>query len=1643
MDNSAFNRVAIPDDEQGVQPFFNEDTTPTIDAEIPKVPESTAKDLADRYHFALDENSPGRDAIYDTITSGREQRLRQEQAQTQYMRDLQSPQQSAQEFLDNKGDEPFTEKEIKYLYDLGQKSSFPDSIDPSVFFEQKYADQVLRTLTTFDDDESRPYIARSAFDAMMQPNRYFETNVIPEPDERQGMMINQDFVTRRMLYGRVAQDIIDKYEQEGYGTAFYNRAKQLIPFYNWYHTQDALTPTPLELSGGFKDQINTLYDPTKVGAREGMEILRTGLEKAYATNPSMAHDLAQKFLSYSDADQLVDTMFNVLDAVNAGEGAKALLRPAMKAATQTATIPGILDLSGQHADAAMREVVTQALGLAERQGGKAARQSLDSLFGVVPDLTNPNAILKDAQNTRFTAGEVASFGDMLKNYGVGLIKSTAIDPLNVARIPPGSEAWKAMLEVAQDTAARVYPKTNQNIVSIEPLRSANDTLSNLDRIAVNIGGPGAQPFVTITQAKQAARRYGLTEYEIVRHGEIVHDMTYGPVSDYALRVIIPVDETHTSVAKALQKHVQAETTPNTIQSQVVNFFRVSDKFLPKDINQEVKATAGGANKLTSLSRNILNKEFTSLGRKPSQELDDFLVHQQDNKVFSNTIGNFEHDWYQFHGKYPSIEQAQSYFAMKAVNAAEFVTNNLGGLGTKGREGLMQFQPALKGWKGEALPWVESRTVANIPWEHGDDAGIVMWPNQQGKSFEYFRRVFSTKAQRASVDGLVQNDGYRILNVSKYGQDALRQWASDNALKDFPKGRIDYIVVKDMKAKNLDFQQMPFQDGGHYRYRDPYFVGQPHVVNSKFPGGEISNDYLGDKNWFSARTEKEAKEMLKHAEQARKLAFEVQDLPAARLYVANNLPMSWKEFRRAFNPKFGNLDPKIALNWHPQNQTIEETHKISAGFTNFSDYGKSIHNPLSDNVLFRYGQEKGERLSGIYNIGDERNPIWRMEPSRLLDPYNAVRRATNTIMASRFTDDLKIGAASRYVQEFNSVLRKPYDELERFPVRALYDANLIDKTHTNKELVAKAQNYRRAVMEFLNDEPRDVTKGNWVKEQVLARISGFSAQETATNWLDKLMTTDPKAFLRYWAGFVPRMGVWNPRQLFMQGQGMAVTASIEGWANTAKAAGAGWYMRAAMLNGDKGVIDELTRSALKYYGWKPRHFRESMEGLQRTDFWRVGDNWADVNDIRSAGSISTMRNIADSSLVFFNKGERANKITAWNASYMKWRRENPLGVWNDASMKQVHSYADFLTMNMTRASAAANQAGGEGLKGWASLTTQFWSYQSRLMDAMLGKELSATQKLKFLAYQSMLYGVPIGVLGNTTGVFWQPSQAIRKLADYEGWDLSNPVVQGILNGIPQTLVNVATGADQNLAQTLGPAGQSVIPDIIGSSKLAPDWLKTATGAWGREDKSDLLTVLLGASGSSLKTAMDNSSPLVGVLLNHMIPGAGNPYTVHDFAGLLKTTSLTNNAQRAWFAYNVGTYFTNSGQQVLPDNSLGGTDAAMQLVFGTMPQKAADWYGDIENDKARQQLQSMAKQEAVNAYKRSMNPALSTEDALEEINTAHKWIEAGGFSVMQRPNILKEAFGPKLSEVEQLERKINLGSHESFMRWLDTANEGQHN
>lgn len=1649
MDETTIEPIIIPGGEEttdagGVSPIFESGTEPHAQAATPP-PVGRAQYRAEQYHYGLGEDSPGVGSLFTSVVSGNEKLIRESLASAEKMKRDALLQEKANELI-NSGN-PLEPRDVKFLHETSTKLRLPDDIDPSTFLEKKFSEQVLREATRHEDpsDDATPYVFKSAVD-QLKAERFQEYSPTDIGDveysdaDNQNYRIASNFLETNLGVHKVVEDFLDRYQELGWGSTIKSFGKELVlgTPYNWWMSKNAFVESDeFGIVANLEDQIADIYSG-KHSPAQAAAIVEEGIRKLEQSDPMKAKELALKVLSYSDSEKLLDRTFAVLGIAINAKIAVDTTKWAIRGATRTGTIAGIKDLTGQQSEAALRDVLTDMRNSVAVHGGARA-QALDDLAGVIPSLMNPSAVMRDVANTRLSIGEANNLQDMLNNHGTGLLKATGIDPINVTRLEPGTEAFKEAVEQAKETARLVYPRTNQSIMSVEPARSIDDVAGNADFIKVNIGRQGAQAFELPSFARKAATIYGLRkgDYEVVKHGD----------RQYAIQVKIPIDETNLSVRKAAQLDTRAAPTATRVSNRVFNFFREKGRFTPEGIRIESVSAVNQGERLSGLSGDIIERESFALKRSERKTMEKFLEHQRDQQKWSNTVAEFESDWASLNGIYPKPQDYRAYFAHRQINDAEYFISNMRAYSMKSREGFMDHKFAVPGFTDAQIPLVEGKVVKEIPWELGkgtnDDAGILLVPTARGDTFLHGRKMFmpgttrtagggfTNGLSREAIDQLVKTQGYRVINVSKYGVEAIRKMAKDLKLKDFPQGRIDYVVVKNMKSRPIGYQHLPYQPGGHFFYRDGYYIAQAKVINSRDPGGAVINDYYGDTNIFSARTQREAVTMAGHMERARALRA-VGDRAGARAYVINNLPFSYSEFTRMFNPRIGHLDINKPISWRPANASIEDTHKVSKGYSNFNNVDASVHSVLSDDVLFRYGQERGARLSGLYNVGSQEHPIWKMEPSRLLDPYSAMRRSVSTMSSARYLDDLKIKSAERYVSEFSEVLVGAHDELEKFPLRTLVKGE-INKTHSNKELVAKAQNYRRATLELLQSEHPEVTRLNALNEKVLRYVTGAARQDKYLSTLEKITETDPIAFYKYYAGFLPKMGFYSPKQFFLQSSGMLTTAALEGWGRTAKAGTMGWFMRSAIMNGDPRIIDEAAKRVFKNTGVKPKHFKESMDALQRSGFWKIGDTWADVNQVTGSGILNPIKKAADHSLAPFRGGERVNHVTAWNASYLKWREANPVMAFDRTARKRVLDYADALTLRMSRASAAANQ------RGLASIPSQFWTYQTRLMDAMWGDTFTAAQKGKLIFYHSLLYGVPIGTLGTSLGVFGTPKKAMEKYAIYEGWDLSDPVSQTALNGIPDMMINLATGGQQNLGETFGPGGLSAIPDILGASSLTPEGVKFVLGSEGRDGKGGFLDVMLGAAGTTLKSVFESASPVGAYITDSALGNPRKPIHARDFMKVLETVSMVKGAARAQMALNSGRYLSKNGEEILPDGTLGTADGAMMFLLGTMPKDVDKRYNLGEVKKAIREAQQEGRDGARKAWARFGDDNLSDEERREAAQEARIWSELGDLTPEQRIQVMQDALGPHQDKLIKLENEVNNSTWSRRQKWLSKLRE----
>lgn len=1557
-----------------------------------------AQSRAERYHYASGPLSPGEPAIKDELLSGLEDLTRQKAVDIERAALESQRQNDFITFVKNasKNNVPLSQEDYAQLSGYSGPLMHDLLTSPDTYFEKKRAQRIINDNTP---EETAPEV-------------------------KTGL---ENFLANQYSFSKILEDTQNRFSQENILTKGLSIGATFLPGYSWWMKHNAVegAPTSSLLEGtNIKDQITYLLGlPTD----EAHIRAQAAIDEIYSKSPLDAVSFAEALVSYGEGDEATANLmnaFNVSTGVTAGIAAKGLSSLVKTAASRTATIPGVLDASGQVAKAGWQTTAQRIIHAAEGSG--TTPNSIADVGTQIPSVSNPSSVLNGAAGTPFSTEYANRLEDLLTNQSEALL-NRGLNVNNIIRLEPGSGAYNAAMQEAQDLFALQYPNINNGIVSIAPIRSQDNILTNTDHIAVQIGRNNGTLFDAEYEAEAIARLNGLKGYTIEPRG-----------SKFYIQMTKAIDETTPTVRGALQIDTAINQSPNSIANRFLGWFRSKDSVLPTSINREVKTATFGAEQFSNLSKALLERSFSSLPKWRNTSRRDFLSflefqrdvpgHNGRRGTFSNDIGDFVNDWRAYHGRDPSELETTAYFTYKQVNDAEWMVRNLNIYKGKTRLGFENFDFKIKGQNYKSVPSIEGR-LRNIEdlWAHDDDAGILMF-NENGNGHTYTRKNYLTANDRTAFEHLQDTQGYRLIQLSSFGEDELRRIHGSR----IPDGRLNYVLVKSYESRPLGLNQIPYRPGGHVVYADNHFISQPVVRNVNFRGSVI-HDYYGDRNALAFRTRDQADRYVIAMNAAREMLLN-RNITGLRNFLANNrsLPYSYQDFTRLFDPARGGVfDVNTPFFARSNGRSVHQEYKLDQVYTNFRDPTNTPHNPFNEDVNLQFAMERDEQLDTIVNLGSRTAPVLNMQASRNVDPTATLARSIVQATKGRYFEDLKIKSAERFVQEFGDLLKGSHEELQRFPLKTMM-GDTIDKSHPDKGRLAAALNYRRAMREFFNikDEQYSRTSSivNSINEFAMRALGDVTGGQVA-NLVEPFLThtiNDPARFFRNVA-FNLRMGFFNIKQLFLQGQGVALTAALEGPERAAKGGVLASLMRPLHLRGNDNILDEAARHAHTLTGISPTHFKESYLALQRSGFQNVGGEFSTLDDVLNPRVVTSGTHKAlDSSLVFFRKGERANRLTAWNAAYLRWREENPAAMFDLIAQKNVLARADLLTGNMTRAS---NAGFNDGL--W-SIPSQFFSYQARLMDLMLGGRLSPIEKARVYTTFSALYGVPLGVLGTSTGAVWQWHDQMKKEMIAGGYSEDDPIVssfvdKAFVDGFPQAMVHYLSKGevDPNIAETFGPNGNSLIRDFFSNPF----------------DKSTLELI----GGPSLKTAGDiasSASKLMAATWSHLKQGYGTseepytygllataseeayPMTMADILPLLQNVSSVNQGVKAYYAYTAGKYMSKNGLKVIDENAQNSWNAFLTGAFGTTPESVGDFFRKQDVLQNIKDAQADSKQEAIRYLRFSFDSSLSDQDRISYQKRAHDYMVLGDFTEKQKYDIIREAVskGKGLDEITRIDQKL---------------------
>lgn len=1525
------------------------------------LPEDVEK-RATNYDFAMGEKSLGVNYYRDSLVQGRDKFERDQASLQEEIEARLHKQDLIREFFKQKRGETLSPEDMEFIDNLG--SDELRTISPETVFERKYGRQALAQAKMEDAERNDP-----SFTERLKAS-------------------TADLVAKQQKLVHKLQELQGKYDKESLATGIVSNLSTFLPFYSWAYKSDAIEEAQASafLPG------NNVQEQRDWFLNNPLEQTWPAVERAvdamYDGNPVEAIAFLSSLNSYSASSQFLDNALGVGDLslfapvvgvvpFAAYKGvATGTARAISRAVASGEASPNIIAYAaGNIETAAFSQAVTKLL---EKAGATQQARAMSELIGEVQTLYNPAAIT-GAPTNAFSTEATQRIERALRKQGDDLL-GTISESTVIERIATNSEALRVAMEAAKRTFNIEYPSAVDQVLDVIPVNAASGA-TGVDAIAVRIGSKEALPFAKKGAATNTARNIlKLREFEVVPTGD----------NQWVIQHVKFIDE---SVPQVRDLIVPTDMpTPVNMRNIVLGFIRSPQGLVSKDIYRDMLTATYGSSALLKRVQDV----GKSIAKINKTKLNDFLNYQKDfidaegkRGWNSRTLADFETDWYARFGDTPSEQEALAYFSVRQLLDYDYMVRNLSFWRDRTRLGLenhvIRFKSVVPkiSRRGGIEKAIESepimgKTVQRIPWEEHTDAGIAILNPDTGE-LEFFRKNIkgSSKDGRDSIDQYTKR-GYKIIQLTRDGWEALK---NTTGIKNLPRGNVKFLLARDVETKPLPLRQIPYRAGSHVEYMPGYYMRQAHVERNRGLDGIEDNVYYGDRNIFHFLTEEDAKFWTPKMEEARQLLLK-GDEAATRAYVENTLPMSWNRFMQYWisdsNPT-GLLDPETPIMYSRSDVSLARDGKLK-NYTNFREDKDSPYN-LEKGVNFEYAGERDRSLSTIVREGSPEAPLYRMEPARTIDPLPLLHRNTTSLLRSRYLDDLKIKTAERFIQEFGDLLRTDKAILRQNPAVALFDPDWINGA--NPERLMAAKHFRRTVVEFLGMESRTSQVMNMFRQKIAEQIMNRLGQKGFKLAKPFLMHTikDPVTRMRQFT-FDLNLGLFNPVQLFLQGQLFTHTLAIEGVQRTTQSAGAAAMYHFLRFGHEPAMMKQAAKTAGKF-GWKAEEFQESYEAFIRSGLYHVGPEHAFrdtlLNEKIYQGKLGAF---FDWGRVFFNAGERWPRAVAWAAAYRRWRDANPGKRLNARAESEILDRANTLIANMSRAGAAPWQ------KGWISPATQFFSFQARLMEQMLGKELTVGEKTRLFTLHSMMYGVPVAAGAWVGGVF-EPAENIREYLVDKGIEYDGTVMEPLVDGILSTAAHMTTGTKFNVGKRYGPGG---LP-----------WLREI---W-RGD-IEFAELIFGASASSLENAATSGSPFFKLFASIFNGKADEyyPLTPKDFLNVLRTARTGDQFTMMWDGLTTGQWFNKTGGLI---GDVTEFESVMKGFFGLTPVSMEDMYRRTSITRRIQERQKSERLYAIEAIQAGVK-ALG-EDDLEGFNTfwkkAHIHMEAGGFTPKQRIGIAREA------------------------------------
>lgn len=447
-------------------------------------------------------------------------------------------------------------------------------------------------------------------------------------------------------------------------------------------------------------------------------------------------------------------------------------------------------------------------------------------------------------------------------------------------------------------------------------------------------------------------------------------------------------------------------------------------------------------------------------------------------------------------------------------------------------------------------------------------------------------------------------------------------------------------------------------------------------------------------------------------------------------------------------------------------------------------------------------------------------------------------------------------------------------------------------------------------------------------------------------------------------FQALLGWYNPRQLWIQAQGLAVAASMNilrpdqlvAVTRDQLALHVLQYMRgtpkqiahvAKFTGMDKGYLEKL------YSAWKRSGLEDSV--LTNADYAASAAGRGITMDALSRA--------ADQGLFFYRGGELLNRRFSFSTAFReKYGAAKGAFDVDDIGLGEVIDRANNFMLNLGKGNRAAWQ------RGALSLTFQFNQVTQKSVESVLGLNgnFTTAERWKILAGQIGLYGAA-GIPFGTMGAHWLmemlgygSQQELEQNVSPEVIKLANEGFIGFVT-LAMLGVDLDIGPDSSLAQGI----ETIIDDLF-------------------FEERNFSEMVLGAFGNTSTNFWDGLTTVPKKLSFASVTGSPVDYAKALGSPFLNSISFSRNIDKAIFMHTFEKIINKSGQTILEGPFNAATIAAQAAGFRT--RREADYYrGLVQIDSRKEYLNSVSTNMA-KLYYQAAALALKNElsdDQIDEI------------------------------------------------------------